>query len=112
MKFIEITALEQLSPQDHLLYMQGVWAQITELGLERIETRMAFLEFSRILDKLEIFVVENLGKEEKFALEISRTLNMLREEIDGRYFDMLKLIEEQDQLRIVPNFERKNICGV
>lgn len=86
MKFIEITALEQLSPQDHLLYMQGVWAQITELTPERLGVQASFYEFSTKLNELESLVVKGLKQENQLSDNKDSSVGiLLRMEVDRAY---------------------------
>lgn len=86
MKFIEITVLEQLSPEDHLLYMQEVWAQVTELTPERLGVQASFHEFCTKLNELESLVVKELKQENLLSGNKDSNIGiLLRMEVDRAY---------------------------
>ena len=96
MKFIEITALEQLSPQDHLLYMQEVWAHIIELTPEHLDVEEPFDDFSKILNEFEEWIFNELNGFSSFCEhENSYTSNLMRESMDNAYSELVKSLERQ-----------------
>lgn len=81
----EVAVLGQLTPQDYLQFMQGVWAQVTVLAPDELMAREAFSKFSKVLNDLEALVVVELEHEGKCTSETFRKLEVLRQKMNEAY---------------------------
>lgn len=103
MKLIEITALEQLSPQDHLLFMQGVWAHIIELTPEHLNVEEPFDDFSMILNEFEEWIFNELNGFSSFCVsENPHASNCrMRERMDNAYSELVRSLERQGSMALL-----------
>lgn len=98
MEFIDITALEQLSPQDHLRYMQGVWAYVVELAPEHLKAKESFIRFSSVLNEFEKWVVYELNDHFICEQEILFITNQMKEQMNMAYETLISDLEEKENM--------------
>lgn len=96
----ELAVLGQLSPQDYLLLMQTVWAQVTVLPPGKLGDREVFLRFSGVLNELETLVVVDLKSGKKTSPVILQTLEKIRKDMDVVCRELLEVLNECDRTRL------------
>lgn len=93
MRSIEIKSLKRLSPQDHLLFMQGAWAKIIEITPAQLGVEQVFHDFSEVLSELEIIVV--CGNKGENIISDDAPLLTVRNKMDDTYLKLMREIHER-----------------
>ena len=94
MKSIEIKSLKRLSPQDHLLFMQGIWAKVIEITPAQLDVEQVFHDFSEVLSELEIIVV--CGNKGENIISDDDILLLARNKMDDAYLNLFREICKMD----------------